>query len=163
MASKQLSENASPAHLGRADFEPMTLVSCSFMRTAAASTATTNGSINPFTPTASNSAASTSEPLAVLDDVATASRSSMALATPSRNTAGGARVFSPAVVRDVLCVMYSTGMYDYSGRWSSQIGLPAKSGVSGLVMVVVPNLCGLCIFSPRLDAAGNSVRGAPGF
>ena len=73
--------------------------------------------------------------------------------------AGGARVFAPWIVRDVLCVMYSSGMYDFSGRWSSQVGLPAKSGVSGLVMVVVPNLCGLCIFSPRLDAMGNSVRG----
>ena len=71
---------------------------------------------------------------------------------------GGPTIFPPSIVRDVLCVMYSSGMYDYSGRWSSEIGLPAKSGVSGMVMVVVPKLFGLCLFSPRLDPMGNSVR-----
>ena len=69
------------------------------------------------------------------------------------------KIFEPRVVKDVLCVMYSSGMYDYSGRWSFDIGLPAKSGVSGTIYVVIPNLCGICIYSPNLDEIGNSVRG----
>lgn len=68
-------------------------------------------------------------------------------------------IFEPRVIKDVLCVMYSSGMYDYSGRWSFDIGLPAKSGVSGAIYVVIPNLCGICVYSPNLDEIGNSVRG----
>lgn len=67
--------------------------------------------------------------------------------------------FRSDIIKSVLCVMASSGMYDYSGRWFYNVGLPAKSGVSGCIMVVVPNVCGICVYSPRLDRYGNSVRG----
>lgn len=71
----------------------------------------------------------------------------------------GRRVLQPATVQKCLSMMYSCGMYDYSGAWAFHVGLPAKSGVSGAILVVVPNVLGLCVWSPRLDAQGNSVRG----
>lgn len=70
----------------------------------------------------------------------------------------GEQVFRPDTVQRCLSFMYSCGMYDYSGEWAFRIGLPAKSGVSGVVMVIVPNVMGLCIWSPRLESHGNSVR-----
>jgi len=68
-------------------------------------------------------------------------------------------VFTPGTVQSCLSLMSSCGMYDFSGEFAFTIGLPAKSGVSGAIMLVVPGLMGICVWSPRLDEHGNSVRG----
>lgn len=69
------------------------------------------------------------------------------------------RVFSAGTVQSCLSLMSSCGMYDFSGEFAFTIGLPAKSGVSGAVMLVIPGLMGIAVWSPRLDEHGNSVRG----
>jgi glutaminase len=68
-------------------------------------------------------------------------------------------VFTAGTVQSCLSLMSSCGMYDFSGEFAFTIGLPAKSGVSGALMVVIPGLMGICVWSPRLDEHGNSVRG----
>jgi len=59
----------------------------------------------------------------------------------------------------VLAVMATAGLYERSGDWLFDIGLPGKSGVSGGIVTVAPGKGGMATFSPRLDDAGNSVRG----
>lgn len=62
-------------------------------------------------------------------------------------------------IRDILSVMYTCGMYNFAGEWAYKIGLPAKSGVSGGIIAIVPDQVGIAVFSPPLDERGNSVRG----
>ena len=71
----------------------------------------------------------------------------------------GHRAFAPRTVETVLSVMTTCGMYDGTGDWVEQVGMPAKSGVSGGILAVLPGQLGVCVYSPRLDVRGNSVRG----
>ncbi|WP_027862027.1 glutaminase A [Marmoricola sp. URHB0036] len=69
------------------------------------------------------------------------------------------RVVSEDTCRRTLALMLTAGLYELSGDWLYEVGLPAKSGVSGGIITVAPGKGGLATFAPPLDAAGNSVRG----
>ena len=69
------------------------------------------------------------------------------------------RVFDFQYIKYVLTVMFTCGLYDYAGGWAYEVGLPAKSGVAGGIFGVVNRQLGISVYSPRLDAQGNSVRG----
>ncbi len=81
------------------------------------------------------------------------------LANQGVNPVTGVRAMKAEVVPKVLSVMATCGMYDGSGEWIYNIGLPAKSGVGGGIMAVYPGKFGMAVFSPLLDKHGNSVRG----
>ncbi|MGW1977663.1 glutaminase [Streptomyces sp. NPDC001889] len=81
------------------------------------------------------------------------------LANRGVNPLSGERVIREPVVRQVLSVMSTCGMYDAAGDWATQVGIPAKSGVAGGLIGALPGQIGIATFSPRLDAHGNSVRG----
>jgi glutaminase len=81
------------------------------------------------------------------------------LANNGINPVTQSRVVTPDTCARVLSVMASSGMYDYSGEWLYRVGLPAKSGVGGGIVAVLPTQLGLGTYSPLLDPLGNSVRG----
>src|SRR5690606_27873216 len=80
------------------------------------------------------------------------------LADGGVNPVTGEQIVSAEVCRDTLSVLASCGMYERSGEWAFEIGLPAKSGVSGGIVAISPGKGALGAFSPPLDSAGNSVR-----
>jgi glutaminase len=81
------------------------------------------------------------------------------LADGGVNPRTGERVIAARHCRRVLAVMATAGLYERSGDWMYEVGLPGKSGVSGGIVTVSPGKGGLGTFSPPLDAEGNSVRG----
>jgi glutaminase len=81
------------------------------------------------------------------------------LADGGVNPLTGERVVDGAVAKRVLAVLATAGLYERSGDWLYEIGLPGKSGVSGGIVTVSPGKGGLGTFSPLLDSAGNSIKG----
>lgn len=81
------------------------------------------------------------------------------LANRGINPHSGERVVPEPVVRQVLSVMATCGMYDAAGDWATQVGIPAKSGVAGGLIGALPGQIGIATFSPRLDSHGTSARG----
>ncbi|MGW1180503.1 glutaminase A [Streptomyces drozdowiczii] len=71
----------------------------------------------------------------------------------------GEQVVDAVVCRDTLSALATAGLYERSGDWLYEVGMPGKSGVSGGIITVAPGKGGLGVFSPRLDEAGNSIRG----
>lgn len=96
---------------------------------------------------------------AVLVDVEALAVMGATLAAGGRNPVTGQRVVSADVARDVVSVMATCGVYDGSGRWMRSVGIPAKSSVSGALVLSVPGILGAATFSPPLDERGTSVRG----
>ncbi|MES2474846.1 MAG: glutaminase A [Verrucomicrobiota bacterium] len=80
------------------------------------------------------------------------------LANQGVNPLTDERAIAHEYVDNVLGVMASCGMYDWSGEWIYRVGLPAKSGVGGGILAVLPGQLGIGVFSPPLDSQGNSVR-----
>uniref|UniRef100_Q02BW0 Glutaminase n=1 Tax=Solibacter usitatus (strain Ellin6076) TaxID=234267 RepID=Q02BW0_SOLUE len=80
------------------------------------------------------------------------------LADQGRNPITGIQVIKPENVPHILAVMSMAGLYDGSGGWAWKVGLPAKSGVGGGILAIVPGKGAIVGFAPRLDKAGNSVK-----
>jgi len=80
------------------------------------------------------------------------------LANNGRNPVTGEQVIKPENVPYILSTMTMAGLYDGSGGWAWKVGLPAKSGVGGGIVAIVPGKGAIAVFSPRLDEAGNSVK-----
>jgi len=80
------------------------------------------------------------------------------LANQGVNPVTGKRVLNARHVPELLAIMAMTGFYDESGEWQYTAGLPAKTGVGGGIVAVVPGKMAIAAFSPRVNKAGNSIR-----
>ncbi|WP_318461747.1 glutaminase A [Photobacterium leiognathi] len=80
-------------------------------------------------------------------------------ANGGKNPVSGKQLVSPENTAHILAEMMMEGLYDTSGDWAYDVGLPGKSGVGGGLLTIIPNVGALAAFSPRLDQFGNSVRG----
>jgi glutaminase len=84
---------------------------------------------------------------------------SSSFANGGKHPVSGAQILTPVQVQKVLAVMVTSGLYEGSGKWFWQVGVPAKSGVGGGLVAVVPGKYSVAVISPPLDSVGNSVKG----
>lgn len=82
------------------------------------------------------------------------------LANRGRNPVTGVQAVGGDHVRDILSVMYTCGMYNFAGEWAFRVGIPAKSGVSGGILAVVPNQAGIAVFSLPSTATATACGGS---
>jgi glutaminase len=92
-------------------------------------------------------------------DIATLARMGATLASGGESPWNGKRVFAAATVRDTLSLMSTCGLHDESGRFAFEVGLPAKSGISGALLAVLPGSLAIAAFSPPVNGCGTSVKG----
>lgn len=85
------------------------------------------------------------------------------LANQGLNPLTKVTALKPDYVGDLLSLMFTCGMYDSSGEWAYSVGIPAKSGVSGGILGVIPGKMGIAVYSPLIDEKGHSVRGVKVF
>lgn len=110
-------------------------------------------------PSADDAVAVYARACATLVDAETLAVMGATLALGGVNPRTGERVVSARVARDVVSVMATCGVYDGSGRWMRAVGVPAKSSVSGAIVLSAPGRLGAAVLSPPLDDQGTSVRG----
>lgn len=91
-------------------------------------------------------------------NVAQLARMGATLANNGKNPATGEQIIKAADVPYILSTMVMAGLYDGSGTWAWHVGLPAKSGVGGGIVAIVPGKGAIAVFAPPLDEAGNSVK-----
>ena len=90
------------------------------------------------------------------DDLAKMAR---VLAFRGKDPISGEQIIKPEYARYINAVLMTCGMYDGSGEFAVKVGIPAKSGVGGGIMAVVPGKMGIGLYSPALDTKGNSIAG----
>lgn len=98
---------------------------------------------------------------AIEADTRDLARIASVLACGGFDAQSGKQIFSKRIARIVNAFMITCGMYDASGEFAVNVGLPSKSGVGGGILTVVPGQCGIGVFGPALDAKGNSAAGVP--
>ena len=86
-------------------------------------------------------------------------RMALVLACRGRHPVTGEQLIPRRYVQIAKSFMVTCGMYNASGEFAINVGIPAKSGVSGSIMAVIPDQLGICVFGPALDARGNSIAG----
>lgn len=112
-----------------------------------------------LTATADDAVAVYARACGTLVDARTLSVRGATLALGGVNPRSGERVVPERIARDVISVMATCGVYDGSGRWMRAVGVPAKSSVSGAIVLSAPGRLGAAVVSPPLDDQGTSVRG----